>query len=243
MEIPDNPLWALGTNDFTVEFWANFSAVFASDMGGDGSTAFIGHDEGPGARNKWFFGFGGGQLYFYIRGPAVPPLFLSQAPFSPSTNQWYHLALTKAGGLYHTYVNGIQGSAETNGVAVPVANAPLTIGQAQGLFMDGLLDEISLYNRALEASEIQAIYQAGAQGKCAWPIPRISLEARLDSSGRLTLEIRGGQTGATFTVQATSDFKQWTTIGQVLKNRDIITFTDPAPNLAPWRYYRVLANP
>jgi len=243
LQVPNKPEWAIGTNDFTAEFWANFSAVLASDMVGDGSTVFIAHDEGSGARNKWLFGFGGGELYFYIRGPTVPPLFLSQTQFSPVTNQWYHLGLTKAGGLYRIYVNGIQVSAETNALPVPVADAPLTIGQAQDLFMDGLLDEISVYNRALAASEIQGIFEAGAQGKCAGATPPISLAAGVGPSGRVTLEIRGGQTGATFTVQETSDFKQWTAIGQVLKTQDVMTFTDPASSLAPWRYYRVLANP
>lgn len=31
---------------------------------------------------------------------------------------------------------------------------------------DGLIDEVSVYNRALSASEIQAIFQAGSAGKC-----------------------------------------------------------------------------
>ncbi|HXA45690.1 MAG TPA: LamG-like jellyroll fold domain-containing protein, partial [Candidatus Angelobacter sp.] len=31
---------------------------------------------------------------------------------------------------------------------------------------DGIIDEVSLYNRALTATEVQAIYNAGSQGKC-----------------------------------------------------------------------------
>jgi formylmethanofuran dehydrogenase subunit C len=244
LEVPNNALWAIGTNDFTVELWANFSAVLASDMVGDGSTVFIAHDEGSGARNKWLFGFGGGQLYFYTRGPTVPPLFMSQAPFSPITNQWYHLALTKAGGLYHIYVNGIQGSAETNSLPVPVANAPLTIGQAQDLFMDGLLDEISLYNRALAASEIQAIYQAGGHGKCGLESgSAIRLQAQVGAGGRPVILITGGQIGAMLTVEVTQDLNQWTGVGQVLQTQYTSTFIDPTPNPPPWRFYRVVVNP
>jgi hypothetical protein len=37
-------------------------------------------------------------------------------------------------------------------------------------FFNGLLDEVSIYNRALTASEIQAIYAAGSGGKCP-PFP------------------------------------------------------------------------
>ncbi len=165
LQVPDNPLWAFGTNDFTIELWANFLSVFASDIAGDGSTVFVGQDEGSGPKNKWFFGFGGGLLYFYIRGPALAPTALAQATFGPITNQWYHLALTMEKGVYHCYLNGAQVSAETNGVPVPTANAPLTIGQAQGFYMNGLLDEISLYNRALGASETPSHLPGGSAGK------------------------------------------------------------------------------
>jgi hypothetical protein len=36
-------------------------------------------------------------------------------------------------------------------------------------FVNGSLDELSLYNRALSASEVQAIFSAGAGGKCPQP--------------------------------------------------------------------------
>jgi len=44
---------------------------------------------------------------------------------------------------------------------------------------NGLLDEVSLYNRALSASEIQAIYVAGSGGKCVTPVGPISFHNRL----------------------------------------------------------------
>jgi hypothetical protein len=51
---------------------------------------------------------------------------------------------------------------------------PVYIGQnaeASMLSFNGLIDEVSLYNRALTASEIQAIYAAGSGGKCYGPTP------------------------------------------------------------------------
>ena len=38
---------------------------------------------------------------------------------------------------------------------------------------NGLLDEVSIYNRALSAGEIQAIYNAGSAGKCLPPPPAV----------------------------------------------------------------------
>jgi len=49
----------------------------------------------------------------------------------------------------------------------PEASAPLTIGQAeQQYFMDGWLDEIAIYNRALADDEIQSIFNVGHGGRC-----------------------------------------------------------------------------
>jgi hypothetical protein len=41
-------------------------------------------------------------------------------------------------------------------------------GNLNGLW-DGLMDEVDIFNRALAASDIQAIYQAGGGGKCLPP--------------------------------------------------------------------------
>ncbi len=240
LQAPNNALWAIGTNDFAIELWANLAQTGLSTPGGDGSAVFVGHDEGPGAHNKWFFGFGGQELYFYFYGPSIGPHLVAAAPVNLLTNQWYHLAVTKGSNVYRTYVNGSQVSVETNSLAVPVANAPLTIGQAQGLFMNGLLDEISLYNRALGASEIQAIYQAGAQGKCGLGGgSAIRLQAQVGAKGKVTIRIAGGQVGATLTVEATEDFKQWAPVGSVVASQDVQSFIDPTPVLPRERYYRV----
>ncbi len=35
-----------------------------------------------------------------------------------------------------------------------------------GSFFNGLIDEVEIFNRALSQSEIQALYNAGSDGKC-----------------------------------------------------------------------------
>jgi len=48
-----------------------------------------------------------------------------------------------------------------------------TVDPRDGLFfssgdetLDGLLDEIDIFNRALDPSEVRAIFEAGSAGKC-----------------------------------------------------------------------------
>jgi hypothetical protein len=43
---------------------------------------------------------------------------------------------------------------------------PLTIGKAEAYFFNGRIDEVDIFNRALSADEIQAIFAAENVGKC-----------------------------------------------------------------------------
>jgi uncharacterized repeat protein (TIGR01451 family) len=166
--VVNSPLWALGSEDFTIEFWANFSSPPGGSIGEPGAI-FIGNDAGGGDQDKWFFATGGGDLYFHINGPALGPMFFPLVPFSPVPNQWYHLAVTRSGstGTYTLYINGVASGTAVNTNAIPTVNAPLTIGMAEDIgWMRGDLDEMTMYNQVLSASTIQAIYSAGSAGKC-----------------------------------------------------------------------------
>lgn len=105
--------------------------------------------------------------------------------FSTSTltaNVWYHLAAAYDGNNQVLYVNGnseaIQAIGPKTLFATPTKPMRLGIARELGNYwypLDGLLDEVSLYDRALGASEVQGIYAAGASGKCITPAsPRLS---------------------------------------------------------------------
>ena len=177
IEVPASDAWNRGTNDFSVELWANFRQLENSAPGQAGSTAFIGADEGAGSRNKWFFGLGGGKLYFHVNQAGGAPLFLAQTPFGGASNQWHHLAVTRASGVFRIYVNGALAGSETNAVEIPRVSAPLTIGQVEGFGLFGSMDEIAMFNRALTAGEVGSIYQAGAAGKCLCTNPPVQISA------------------------------------------------------------------
>lgn len=162
----DNDIWAFAASDFSIELWANFATPGGGSIGHP-SHIFIGNDEGPGNRKKWFFALGGGYLNFHINGPALGPQFFPLVPFSPTVGVWYHLAVVRRGSSYTMFINGAPAGSATNANAIPNPNAPLTIGQAENLgFVNGVLDEVSVYSRALAPEEIRAIYDAGTSGKC-----------------------------------------------------------------------------
>jgi prepilin-type processing-associated H-X9-DG protein len=168
VEIPSSDLWALGGKDFTIALWANFRVQPAFDMGHAQGGVLVSSDEGSYNVNKWWFALGGGALNFHINDPGQGPSWLVRAPFRPNLNQWYQVAITRSSGLYTIYVNGVAVGSEASSRTIPNANASLMIGQAEGFYFNGRLDEISLYNRALSAEEIKAI---GIEENHGEPLP------------------------------------------------------------------------
>ena len=87
--------------------------------------------------------------------------------------QWHHVAVTvkrgnTTGGVL--IVNGaVALTFSPTGRAGSLTNtADLSIGQESfgGFNFQGLIDEVEFFNRALDLSEVQAIYNAGSAGKC-----------------------------------------------------------------------------
>ncbi|HYE13214.1 MAG TPA: LamG-like jellyroll fold domain-containing protein [Pyrinomonadaceae bacterium] len=116
-------------------------------------------------------------------------------------NAWVHLAGTYDGTTARIYVNGDEtGSAALAGGYTP-SNTPLRIGTAtwfNGGFTNGLVDEVEIFSRALDASEIRAIADAGRTGKC-----RVDLSVtKLDSPDPV---LAGGEITYTIAAKNLSD--------------------------------------
>lgn len=162
VQMPYNPQWAFGSNSFTIDLWASFANA-------DGSRALLSSDQAYGAYNKWIFWLNGG-LQLHING-ANGTAWIGTAPFIPALNRWYHLAITRETSTYIFYINGSPVSTNYDSVSIPDSHSPLMIGQAEGdAFFNGMLDEVSIYNRALSGTDIAGIYSAGSAGKCAGPL-------------------------------------------------------------------------
>ena len=82
-------------------------------------------------------------------------------------NVWTHLAVVYDGsnGIERQYVNGLL---VNEGTSILGSNtAPLEIGNSGDCSsFGGSIDEVAIYSRALDSSEIQAIFNAGNSGKC-----------------------------------------------------------------------------
>ena len=95
-----------------------------------------------------------------------------------NTNSLQHVALTydKSSGQAVMYYNGAAVTTVNFGNITPQTTYPVNIGRrtgqpiGNGSNYGGLIDELSLYTRALSSNEIAAIYNAGSAGKCYTPV-------------------------------------------------------------------------
>ncbi len=106
------------------------------------------------------------------------PVFNQMAEWKLPLNAWSHITVTWDGALLKAYLNGQplgSGSPATGTIRNTAnANTCLMIGNEptqpcnveSGYGFHGRLDEIEVFDRALSAAEIQAIFNADSAGKC-----------------------------------------------------------------------------
>ena len=156
------------TNALTLEAWI----YPLSYNPGSSSSVLCQWDAVTGPNQRaWSFGVDGpGPGFFGVSPDGINGTFAYTSTSCP-LNAWTHLAATYDGNNLIIYFNGsAQGSASLaggifNGTDNIGIGATIGGGGPNALF-NGLIDEPAVYNRALSASEIQAIYNAGAGGKC-----------------------------------------------------------------------------
>lgn len=74
-------------------------------------------------------------------------------------NKWYHIAVTFDGNEIHWYKNGKEvGNEELDDIQIAHASGKLMIGSDGEHFFEGMLDELRLYNYALNSDEVKQDY-------------------------------------------------------------------------------------
>jgi Concanavalin A-like lectin/glucanases superfamily/Secretion system C-terminal sorting domain len=93
-----------------------------------------------------------------------------------NAGEWIHVAGTydESTGIGRIYLNGVQRASLDLQDSNPLISHGNTvfIGSAAGVvsYFQGLIDEISVYDRSLAAQEIQSIVKADTAGKCKSPV-------------------------------------------------------------------------
>lgn len=162
VEVADHP--DLDIESFpsaTVEGWFTSSGALGSDpniVGKHTCSVYGG----------WFFTTAQGAFIgnHWVGGQGVKGLNLNDG-------QFHHFAIVKDGNRYFEYVDGTLLSSDVGLSVGSPAREPMQIGNittgtclASQHPLHGVVDELTIYHRALSASEIYGIFQAGSAGKC-----------------------------------------------------------------------------
>jgi hypothetical protein len=220
--------WSAGSA-WTIEGWVNPSA-FPS-----GRHAIAG---GVNNCGDWALTMDDGQ--FGVR--FDPPGGCTQSipapgPFLPNT--WYHLAASSDGTNASIYVNGVlQNTAPVSPNYVGTAGTVEIGGEAccPGDNFPGLVDELAIYGRALNAGEIATLFDAGAAGKCLSTATNFAVTVQASPAIGGSVSGAGSfPAGSTVTVQAAPDtadfwvFSNWSENGFVLSTNPTYSFTLTSP--------------
>jgi hypothetical protein len=160
VSIPDSPSLDTFVSSITIETWIKMNQLTA-DWNWEGIVTK--------GKTSWRLQVTARAKTVYFAATGVGPhddLYGSRNIYD---GQWHHVTGVYDGTNMFLYVDGTldvsqpaTGSISQNSSPVCIgANAIPGVGLEPEYFFNGLIDEVSIYNRALTASEIQADYEAG----------------------------------------------------------------------------------
>lgn len=131
----------------TVEGWVRPSSVTSWGF-------WQTHDSSGINFSDWIAFFSWADTNFYFRmGSGSSDLTFGNSTWI-TTEQWTHLAFTWTGTTMISYVNGTQVASRANATFQSNMDPGARIGQGHDVFLNGLLDELRIWNRALSSDEI-----------------------------------------------------------------------------------------
>jgi hypothetical protein len=189
--------------DFTVDTWVLFHSLRRPPRVGSsgGGQMSLVDKMSPAAANRdgwrllkhdddtFWFCFGGGTADgCQAGGPLTVQSSTKVRPEDLDT--WFHVTAVKSGDQVSLYVNGALEASKLLGRAFTDTGAgELVLGS--NLFgqhtLDGLLDEVQVYNRALSAAEVQQLALQEAAGQCKPPRPASNQAPQVNAGADATI--------------------------------------------------------
>lgn len=142
--IPHNSLLSQ-LNELSITAWINPLTIPSSDL-----YTIVSKDT-----NYEFHINTSGQIYWWWSNATLTGT--STIP----TNTWSHVAITYKNGEQHVYINGVEDASSTHTGTLPQNTLPLYIGvdyNYPSRTFDGTIDEVKIFDRSLNQSEVLKIY-------------------------------------------------------------------------------------
>lgn len=161
---PTSANYDFADNDFTVAWWEYRTS------NDNGRPSIARTSQGPSDYTPFLLGFsaGGSDLYIYMSSNNGGWDIASGNTMGPVTlNAWNHFVIRRNGDLFTAHKNGVQTDSWTSSSALASGgdgDLSLTIGRYFSnthYYFQGIMDDVRIYNRAINTSEMAQLYAAG----------------------------------------------------------------------------------
>lgn len=140
LELPHNPRFAFGTEDFCVEAW-----VYPQVGGGPYRTVVAKYVATTTGRSWSLVITDAGRVDAYCSSTGSSVDIGLNTGIVVASEQWHHLALTREGATFRLFVNGVLGATATSTAALYNNTEPVTIGGgSSGRWLKGWIDGVRI---------------------------------------------------------------------------------------------------
>jgi GH25 family lysozyme M1 (1,4-beta-N-acetylmuramidase) len=162
-------------------------------------------------------------------------------PFSPAysvpLNTWTHLAFVASGSTTTLYVNGVEEG--TISAAIPLGRKTMGVTYVTGTgyvdYMEGSMDQVMLFNKALSAAQIQSIYNSGAASLVQAPQ---FLGVSSDGNGNFIYSVEGLTGSRNIIIDYSTNLPYWLPLTSLSAATGSTQFTVTPTNAAT--FYRAV---
>jgi len=134
----DNAAFALGSGDFTIEFWARPNGLGAGDFN------MLTHGDNGG----WMVRRNGSTVTFYASTGNAGTTMFDKVGFGTLSNlTWHHIAVTRQGTTFRGFLDGVMTSFGTSSLAIWDPTVALQVGALAGSTggrFNGWIDDVRL---------------------------------------------------------------------------------------------------
>ncbi|MGE3180384.1 MAG: LamG-like jellyroll fold domain-containing protein [Phycisphaerae bacterium] len=164
----DDDVFDFQTTDFTLQVWVNFTAIANAQ-------SLIGKYSNADGQGWMLTKLGNDAIRFQFDATST----FDSVPLTIAPKTWHQLIMRRSGSIFEVLMDGNVVVAEAIGPAGSTnVAAPLLIGRSespQQSPLNGRLDEVAIWSRALSNPEITALYNQGT-GAAIHTTPQLSLD-------------------------------------------------------------------